>query len=118
LLRLPAAADNAAMEAEPINAEPPKRNRRWYQFSLRTLMIGITLLAVACWVFEDQWRLIHERDEALKRRGNAMMQVEQARALARAEINQSVAVARGFEQSAERARQELEPLKADIADKE
>jgi hypothetical protein len=81
------------MQADPSKADPPKRKRRWLQFSLRTLLIGITLLAMACWVFEDQWRLIHERDEALKRQGNAMMQVEQARALARAEINQSVAVA-------------------------
>ena len=29
--------DNAAMEAEP------KRKRRWFQFSLRTLLIGVTL---------------------------------------------------------------------------
>jgi hypothetical protein len=31
------------MEAEPLKAEPPKRKRRWYQFSLRTLMILVTL---------------------------------------------------------------------------
>ncbi len=40
LLRLPAAGDNAAMKAEP------NRNRRWFQFRLRTLMIAVTLLAV------------------------------------------------------------------------
>jgi hypothetical protein len=34
---LPAPADNSAMEAEPIKAEPPKHKRRWLQFSLRTL---------------------------------------------------------------------------------
>jgi hypothetical protein len=33
-----AAADNAAMEAEPNKAAPPKRKRRWYQFSLQTLL--------------------------------------------------------------------------------
>ncbi len=27
------------MEAEPTKAEPPKRKRRWFQFSLRTLLI-------------------------------------------------------------------------------
>ena len=27
------------MEAEPPIADPPRRKRRWYQFSLRTLMI-------------------------------------------------------------------------------
>ena len=32
------------MEAEPPKAEP-KRKRRWFQFRLRSLMIGVTLLA-------------------------------------------------------------------------
>ena len=32
LLQLPAVKDNAAMETEP------KRQRRWFQFSLRTLV--------------------------------------------------------------------------------
>jgi len=36
---LPMPTDNAAMEAEP-----PKR--RWYQFSLRTLLIVVTVIAV------------------------------------------------------------------------
>jgi hypothetical protein len=36
LLPLPAPADNAAMEADPPKADPPKRKRRWFQFSLRT----------------------------------------------------------------------------------
>jgi hypothetical protein len=43
LLRL-AVEDNAAMQTEPTKADPPKRKRRWFQFSLRTLMIGVTLL--------------------------------------------------------------------------
>jgi hypothetical protein len=29
------------MQTEPPKAEPPKRKRRWFQFSLRTLMIGV-----------------------------------------------------------------------------
>jgi hypothetical protein len=40
LLRLPAVGDNAA------TSDTPKRKRGWFQFSLRTLMIGVTLLAV------------------------------------------------------------------------
>jgi hypothetical protein len=48
LLRLAAVADNAAMQSEPSNAEPPKRKRRWLQFSLRTLMIATAVVAVAC----------------------------------------------------------------------
>jgi hypothetical protein len=41
-------ADNAAMEAEPTNADPPKRKRRWFQFSLRTLLVSTIIIAVAC----------------------------------------------------------------------
>jgi hypothetical protein len=47
LLRLPAVRDNAAMQTEPPKAEPPKRNRRWFQFSLRSQMIGVTVTALA-----------------------------------------------------------------------
>ncbi len=45
---LPASADNAVIEAEPLKAEPPKRKRRRFQFRLRTLLIGVTLLAIPC----------------------------------------------------------------------
>ena len=34
------------MQSEPTNADPPKRTRRWFQFSLRTLMIVVTLFCV------------------------------------------------------------------------
>ena len=37
---LPAVRDNSAMEADPPVAATPKRKRRWFQFSLRTLMIS------------------------------------------------------------------------------
>jgi hypothetical protein len=46
LLLLLAAGDNAAMQAEPSTADPPNRQRRWFQFSLRTLLIVDHLLAV------------------------------------------------------------------------
>ena len=36
------------MEADPTKAEPPKRLRRWFQFSLRTLMIFMAVVALAC----------------------------------------------------------------------
>jgi hypothetical protein len=38
--------------------------RRRFQFRLRTLMIGVTLLAVVCWALLSRVRLIEERDEA------------------------------------------------------
>ena len=31
------------MQTEPTKAEPPKRKRRWFQFSLRTQLIVVTL---------------------------------------------------------------------------
>jgi hypothetical protein len=36
------------MEADPSKADPPKRKRRWFQFSLRSLMIFTMVCAVAC----------------------------------------------------------------------
>jgi cytoskeletal protein RodZ len=56
--------DNAAMEADPPKTNPPKRKRRWFQFSLRTLFVVVTLIAAACWVVIDRRRLIRERDES------------------------------------------------------
>ena len=34
------------MQSEPPQADPPNRKRRWFQFSLRTLMIGVTIFCV------------------------------------------------------------------------
>ncbi len=34
------------MQTEPSQAEPPSRQRRWFQFSLRTLLIGVTVFCV------------------------------------------------------------------------
>jgi hypothetical protein len=55
------------MQAEPAKAAPPKRQRREFQFSLRTLLIVVTLLAVtsAClswWAWPAQ-----ERDPVFRR---------------------------------------------------
>jgi hypothetical protein len=64
LLRLPAVGDNAAMQAEPPKAEPPKRKRRWFQFSLRTLMIVVAIVAVQCAVCFPAlkgWQYAHAR---------------------------------------------------------
>src|SRR5260221_801163 len=36
------------MQTEPAKADPPKRKRRWFQFSLRALMIFTIVVAVAC----------------------------------------------------------------------
>jgi hypothetical protein len=49
------------METDPSNAEPPKRQRRWFQFRLRTLLIVVTLLAVPCAYVGWQARIVTER---------------------------------------------------------
>jgi Leucine Rich repeat len=48
VLYLPAVGDNAAMEEEAPKSDPPKRKRRWFQFSLRTLMIFVVIVAIPC----------------------------------------------------------------------
>jgi hypothetical protein len=65
LLRLTAVGNNAAMEAEPPNAEPPKRKRRWLQFSLRSLMIGVALLALLFGYVARQHEIVQERQRFL-----------------------------------------------------
>jgi hypothetical protein len=49
------------MQSDPPKADPPKRKRRWFQFSLRTLMIGVALLAVPCGYLEWQAKIVRER---------------------------------------------------------
>src|SRR5260221_655750 len=36
------------MQSEPPRADPPKRKRRWFQYSLRTLLIFVTLVGLFC----------------------------------------------------------------------
>jgi hypothetical protein len=50
---------NAAMEAEP------KRKSRWYQFSLRTLLIGVMLLAGMCAYVAHEATIVRQRHEAV-----------------------------------------------------
>jgi hypothetical protein len=35
------------MQTESLKADPPKRKRRCFQFRLRTMLVGVTALAVA-----------------------------------------------------------------------
>ena len=53
------------MDAEPTKADPPKRKRRWFQFSLRTLLIAVTVLAVVCGYAAWQAKIVHERKALL-----------------------------------------------------
>jgi len=58
------------------DTNPPKPKRRWYQFSLRTLLVLVTLFAVAC-----SW-YAYEMREAAKRRA-AIAELEELGALVR-----------------------------------
>jgi hypothetical protein len=63
LLRLSAAGDNAAMQTEPPKADPPKRKRRWFQFSLRSLLIFTLICAIAsAWLGREIERKRKERE--------------------------------------------------------
>jgi hypothetical protein len=42
------------------------RKRRWFQFSLRTLLIGVTLLGVACGYVAWQAKIVRGREAILK----------------------------------------------------
>jgi hypothetical protein len=56
------------MEADLPNGAPPKRKRRWFQFSLRTLMIAVTVLAVPLayvgWLAKDERSRLAHREES------------------------------------------------------
>jgi alpha-D-ribose 1-methylphosphonate 5-triphosphate synthase subunit PhnL len=51
------------MQAEPSEAGPPKRKTRRLQFRLRTLMIVVALLAVACGYVASQAKIVRDRSE-------------------------------------------------------
>jgi hypothetical protein len=49
------------MDQKPNNAEPQKPRRRWFQFRLRTLLIGMGLLGIACCYVAHEWRIVEAR---------------------------------------------------------
>jgi hypothetical protein len=55
------------MQIEPRQPDAPKRKRRWFQFSLRTLMIGVTLLAMVCGYVGRQTKIVRERMQFVER---------------------------------------------------
>jgi hypothetical protein len=76
LLPLSTPMDNAAMPTEPSTAEPPKRQRRWCQFSLRTLFVILTIVAVqsaVCLPMLREWQSRRERTHSLVERLKAVV---------------------------------------------
>jgi Leucine Rich repeat len=66
LLRLPTVEHNAAMEAEPPQADPPKRKRSWFQFSLRSLLIFTVLCAIAAGLLGKKMEQKREERKAIE----------------------------------------------------
>jgi hypothetical protein len=63
------------MQTEPPKADSPKRKRRWFQFSLRSLLIFTIVVAVACgWLGKriEQKRKEHEVVETIRKLGGAV----------------------------------------------
>jgi hypothetical protein len=60
--------DNAAMQIEPSKAESPKCKRRWFQFSLRTLLIAVSMLALPLGYVGWQAKIVRERGAFLENR--------------------------------------------------
>jgi hypothetical protein len=54
------------MQTEPPKADPPKTKRRWYQFSLRTLMIVVTLFCVVGGYVAHEAKVVNERKAKLE----------------------------------------------------
>jgi hypothetical protein len=54
------------MQVEPSKAEPPKRKRRWFQFSLRSLLIFVTVLAILFAYVGWQAKIVRARLAVLK----------------------------------------------------
>jgi hypothetical protein len=51
------------MQSEPPKAEPPKRKRRWFQFSLRSLLSCTMVCAVAAgWLGKRMEQKRNERE--------------------------------------------------------
>ena len=56
------------MQTEPSKADPPKRRRRWFQFSLRTLLMGVTLFCIVAGAYVGwQAKIVRERRAELNR---------------------------------------------------
>jgi hypothetical protein len=64
------------MTDEPTTAEPQKPRRRWFQFRLRTLLVGVVLLSIPCAYVANQWRIVAARRNWLEQHPQPMFTVD------------------------------------------
>ncbi len=53
------------METQPTKAQPPKRERRWLQFSLRTLLVSVAGVAIICGWYAAKLRRAADEDAVI-----------------------------------------------------
>jgi hypothetical protein len=58
------------MQSDPPKLDQPTRKRRWFQFSLRSLMIFTMVVAVACGWVGWQAKIVRDRKSELNRAVN------------------------------------------------
>ena len=69
------------MQPEPPEADPPKRKRRWFQFSLRSLLIVVTLFCVAVGGYIGwQKKILKERKEFVESNQNRFFYTDGSKA--------------------------------------
>lgn len=54
-----------AMAETPNNTKPRKPRCRWFQFRLRTLLVGVVLLAIPCAYVAHEYRIVAARKELI-----------------------------------------------------
>ncbi len=54
------------MPDTPNTAEPGKPRRRWFQFGLRTMLVGVVLVGAACSYVAREWPIVAARKNWLK----------------------------------------------------
>ncbi len=87
-LRVPSGLpDNSGMATQKSITDAPNNRRHRFQFSLRTLLLSVTMLAFASWTVLDHIRLVRERDDARQAEVEARQAEARAKRLLMMQIN-------------------------------
>jgi hypothetical protein len=77
------------MDIDPLHPATSKRRHRWFQFSLRTLFVAVTIVAVACafaapmiqrwWRFDDSESEANEQNHWLLDHSDKLLEIRYER---------------------------------------